>query len=714
MTYKKFLLISAVLLFSSLLWSSSVYAQSPEGVVVIYPAVEEQDDSLALSVFFTIVDAAGRPISQASIDSVEIQLLGGNDEPVPASYGDPKSPFYVAVLLDTSGSMQNVMASVREAAQEAIDNASPTAYLGVIPFNELEIQQGDELQLAADFTNNHGLVKNTIVRIEAIPGASTCLYDATYKAIELLAEQVQSPQERRAIILFTDGKDERREGGPCSFYGYENVIDKALPSNAPNTPIHTIGLCGDAQCGNLNRIELRDMARDTFAFSAFGEQSDLRELFQGIMDGLSSQLVAQTNVFARRGQNEAALIVQVDDTKLTTTFHFFSEREYVRPALPVSAEITGVGYDEENDMYSLSLSLTSPESVHQVVVEVWDTKRGIQIGDPQIFESPGAVTRAERNTAGFEPGGEYAFRVKAVDEQGLLIKSEEGETILAEAGIVYEPRRPEVIFAIQTVEVNTAAGELAIALEILDTEQEFNKYEGFIIDTETGQKVHNFGPDLFSDNRIQEALPDLMLAAQGVRSYQVTLFLTTKGEQRLTAVPYEFKIIPPPPPTFFMRIRAALTPVLCGTILIIILSVIAVVIYWSRPAKQKPLPAPFRTTAQDNVGAPSPPPPPVSLLRLRLRVVRTPKAAPEMQKIITNFPFTIGRDKADFNIPDQRISRPHTRITVHDGQFFLTDLKSSNGTFIRGQRLEPQKPVRLDGLTLVQLGGQTQLELEPQ
>ncbi len=272
-----------------------------------------------------------------------------------------------------------------------------------------------------------------------------------------------------------------------------------------------------------------------------------------------------------------------------------------------------------------------------------------------------------------------------------------------------------MIFAIQTVEVNTESKELAIALEILDTEQEFNKYEGFIVDTETGQRVHDFGPDLFDGNRIQEALPDLMLATEDVRSYQITLFLTTKGEQRLTAEPYEFKIIPPPPPTFFMRVRAALTPVLCGTILIIILSVVAVVIYWSRPAKEKPLPAPFRTTAQDNlqVSPPAPAPAPVSPSRLRLRIVRTPQAAPETQKIITNFPFTIGRDQADFNIPDKRISRPHTRITMRDGQFYITDLNSSNGTFISGQRLAPQKPVRLDGRTIVQLGGQTQLELEP-
>ncbi len=623
------------------------------------------------------------------------------------------------------------MGSVREAAQEAIENASPTAYLAVIPFNELEIQQGDELQVAADFTDNHGLVQNTINRIEAIPGASTCLYDATYKAIELLDEQVQSPQERRGIILFTDGKDERREGGPCSFYGYENVIDKALPGDAPNTPIHTIGLCEDPLCSNLNRSELRDMSRDTFAFSAFGQQADLRELFQEIMTGLSSQLVAQANVFARRGPNEAALIVNLNDgAKLTTTFNFFSAREYTKPTLPVSAEITGVGYDEANDIYTVSLSLTSPDSIFQVIVEVWDTKRGIQVGDPQIFESPGATLQAERNTTGFEPGGEYAFRIKAMDEQGFLIKNQEEEIILAEAGIVYEPRRPEVIFAIQSIEVNNQTGALTIDLEVMDEEQEFNKYEGFIVDTETGQKVYSFGPELFPGNRIQEQLPANIMEAQEARSYQITLQLTTKGEQRLPSAPYEFKIIPPPPPGFLTRVWGVLTPVLCGGILIIVLSVAVVLIYWSRPAKEKPLPAPFRTSAHDSGVSPlpatvlpaTPPPPQKTQLRVRLKMVSAPGRPVE----ITQFPCMLGRDptspdfqfgqrdgKAFFNISHQGISRRHAEISERGGRFFIADLGSRNGTFIAGTRLETHQPTPLAGTTIVQLGRQMQLEIEP-
>src|SRR5262249_2466751 len=50
---------------------------------------------------------------------------------------------------------------------------------------------------------------------------------------------------------------------------------------------------------------------------------------------------------------------------------------------------------------------------------------------------------------------------------------------------------------------------------------------------------------------------------------------------------------------------------------------------------------------------------------------------------------TIGRDRGDINFPDDGyVSGLHARIFIRDGKHFLTDLGSSNGTFIklRGER----------------------------
>jgi pSer/pThr/pTyr-binding forkhead associated (FHA) protein len=70
--------------------------------------------------------------------------------------------------------------------------------------------------------------------------------------------------------------------------------------------------------------------------------------------------------------------------------------------------------------------------------------------------------------------------------------------------------------------------------------------------------------------------------------------------------------------------------------------------------------------------------------------------------VITGIETNIGRWDADSGIfpdidldeddPEAKISRRHARIVNHNGQFFIEDLGSTNGTFInRGRRLLPGK-----------------------
>jgi two-component system response regulator AtoC len=58
---------------------------------------------------------------------------------------------------------------------------------------------------------------------------------------------------------------------------------------------------------------------------------------------------------------------------------------------------------------------------------------------------------------------------------------------------------------------------------------------------------------------------------------------------------------------------------------------------------------------------------------------------------------TIGRDdSADIRITDEGASRPHARLHIAaDGALYIEDLKSSNGTYLRDQRLQPGDRVEL-------------------
>ncbi len=722
---KKVLLILSMLGLFCLLGLPAAHAQTPTQVIVIYPAAEPQADSMALSVFFTLIDENGQPMANPNVDSAEIQLVGGNSSPVTATVEDPKTPFYIAILLDASGSMANAMPSMHEAALAALQNAPSTARFGVFKFNELKIDE--PLRPIENFTNDLVLVAGGIKAVQSEPNAPTCLYNALYQTIELLDEATQKPQERQAILLFTDGKDERADGTPCSQRTFQDVINRAT-RDAPITPIHAIGLCSDAACSNIKREELRDMAKETFAFSAVGSKDQLGDLFRQIMEGLSSQLVAKANVYPHKGDNDAVLRVTLrDQGSLTASFKFFSDRDYAAPVAPATIQITRLIYDSAKDVYHLSLSMTNPQTIQKVIVQAWDSKRG-QIPPDHIYD-PVSANELEVEPAGFEAGHEYSFRVLATDKQGNLIPDKEGKLYLAESeAVTYDPNQSKLVnFSIESVTPDYTAGKLVINLTDIPDEGRINRYEGFIIEAETSNHVADFEPKLYQGRGIEVDLPPALKQIHENTKYRVTIKLTTKDDLTSEAVT-EFVAVPPAAPGFFQSIWLALVnnPVITFSIIIIILIAAVVVVVWNRPAKKETLPPPlprppidqtFISVSTSSVDAPQPPPPPppaARAARLRVKVVQSPSPPPEREKVFTVFPLVVGRDGCDFNVPDQRISRQHLKITVQNGKFYLTDLESRNGTFIGEVKLPPHQATPLNASTTVRLGQQTQLELEVQ
>ncbi|MBN1284099.1 MAG: FHA domain-containing protein [Anaerolineae bacterium] len=55
---------------------------------------------------------------------------------------------------------------------------------------------------------------------------------------------------------------------------------------------------------------------------------------------------------------------------------------------------------------------------------------------------------------------------------------------------------------------------------------------------------------------------------------------------------------------------------------------------------------------------------------------------------------SIGRKGADVVWDDPKISRMHARITLEDGEFYLWDFGTANGTFVNGERIRAATAVR--------------------
>jgi len=67
--------------------------------------------------------------------------------------------------------------------------------------------------------------------------------------------------------------------------------------------------------------------------------------------------------------------------------------------------------------------------------------------------------------------------------------------------------------------------------------------------------------------------------------------------------------------------------------------------------------------------------------------------------------ITIGRSPdADIILLDERVSRVHCNVRFWDGAFYIKDLKSKNGTFVNGRRVEVAK---LSPADKIKVGGYT-------
>lgn len=96
------------------------------------------------------------------------------------------------------------------------------------------------------------------------------------------------------------------------------------------------------------------------------------------------------------------------------------------------------------------------------------------------------------------------------------------------------------------------------------------------------------------------------------------------------------------------------------------------------------------------------------IVRARLTVERSlSDISMQGQQIsVELFPFVIGRREGNLLIQDPSLSRRHAQITFDgaNGTFFITDLKSSNGTRLNGVPLAPGQAKQLTSGAVINLG----------
>ena len=234
-----------------------------------------------------------------------------DDVPIALDLGrrDAASDLALMLVIDTSGSMEGApMVAAREAARALIAQLSVNDRVSVVSFADAPLWQ-------VGLTRDHGLALSVLDYLVA--DGSTALYDAVALAGRELS---LVPEERRAVVLLSDGQD----FGGVSATPRATTIEDARGSGAT---FYAVGLGPESDAEYL--VELADATGGEFYPMRDGHDANaLTALFEGLGGrlGASETYTLPVGVMAQ-GSHELKLRAVVDGEPASATFAFEASNE---------------------------------------------------------------------------------------------------------------------------------------------------------------------------------------------------------------------------------------------------------------------------------------------------------------------------------------------------------------------------------------------------
>lgn len=325
------------------------YAQiEPDAIEISYTTLTEipGQEGVQLELFFTPY-TNGKPVKNAQFINQQLALSGG--APSPVTVQPVQGAFSLVLVLDASGSMGRALPDMKKAVQQLIDALPDDTTISIYQFNDTVVQ-------LTDFITEKDAAKSAIDTIKAPANAATCLYDAALAGVE---KAQSGPRGRRAMILFTDGRDEKLDRTLCSTAKLTEVIQQAKVRDN-RVPIYAVGLQGSQP---IAEADLRSMAQSTAGAFAIG--TNVSAIFAEIRTALESQLRAVVQIYPKAGEQTAQLNVTTQSGKLlTVSTTFLSPRDYSPKATPVALqlEIDSVTFDRPNGRIIVDTQVRPNES----------------------------------------------------------------------------------------------------------------------------------------------------------------------------------------------------------------------------------------------------------------------------------------------------------------------------------------------------------------
>ncbi len=171
----------------------------------------------AVRVFTTVTDGDGQLVTTLGRDEFEVRDEG---KPQPLTlFDNSPQPIKLVVMLDVSGSMQGNLPLLRTATAALLPRLRPDDAVRLGTF-------GRDVQISTSFTRDAAELLAELPR--AIdPEAPTPLWRAVNDAMDAFGDRGADADERRVVLVLSDGKD----SGPTDFrrryISQGDVIDRA-------------------------------------------------------------------------------------------------------------------------------------------------------------------------------------------------------------------------------------------------------------------------------------------------------------------------------------------------------------------------------------------------------------------------------------------------------------------------------------------------------
>lgn len=370
-------------LFVAVLFSTPLngLAQSNVTLIAHYVEVIPAEDGISydINAYFSVLDGTGDLVKDLPAESLSV-LEDGLQVEIEKLSVMAEEPTNFVLVMDTSGSMNGAYIDDAKAAATAfISGLKSGDQAAVLTFD-------DNVKTRVDFTSDQSILTEKIKQIDATPDGGTCLYDAAYAAVQMFST---TPTGSRAVILFTDGKDELyKNGAYCSTKTVEEVIAIASKGQL-RTPIYTVGLGLEKQIDATTLKKFADETGGNYLYSS--SSTKLVNAFLTFSSQTRSQYIVHYKSLAKPGDH--TLMIGIKDPKESdpakTTLIASDAREFLLPALaPHITFVSPLAGESVGDRLRIMVAVANQGQllIQSVAFEVNGTTAGVDDTTPYELE----------------------------------------------------------------------------------------------------------------------------------------------------------------------------------------------------------------------------------------------------------------------------------------------------------------------------------------